>query len=65
MIFGLPSVVFSSINGFERTRKQREFPKKNIIINPTLAWGGRLYPDCKDEIARFKSIRLKALSDQV
>ncbi len=40
MIFGLPSVVFSSINGFERTRKQREFPKKNIIINPTLAWGG-------------------------
>ena len=40
MIFGLPSVVFSSINGFERTRKQREFPKKIIIIYPTLAWGG-------------------------
>ena len=44
MIFGLPSVVFSSINGFERTRKQREFPKKNIIINPTLAWGGETLP---------------------
>ena len=61
MIFGLPSVVLSSINGFERTRKQREFPKKIIIIYPTLAWRG----GDSTQIAKIINIQIDILKSFV